>query len=93
MGIIVYFLKPETVDELGIENLVEEVIIDGKTYAFIACDATPNVESKDNLEIVLEENIDLLETARKEKLPIDIDIDELAEQIREKHVGKMQIYF
>jgi len=93
MGIVVYFLKPETVEELGIENLVEEVTIDGKTYAFITCDMTPNIEGEDNLEIVLEENIDLLQTARKEKLPINIDIDELVKQIREKNVGRMEIYF
>jgi len=93
MGIVVYFLKPETVEELGIEDLIEEVIIDGRTYAFITCDMEPNTVGEDNLETVLEQNIDLLEAARKEKLPIKVDVNELAEQIRKKSVGKIEIYF
>jgi len=38
----VFFLKPEDVRKLGIEDLIEFTVIDGKEYAFIPCDADQN---------------------------------------------------
>jgi len=38
MPAVIYFLKPEDAKSLGIEEIAETVDIDGKKYAFVACD-------------------------------------------------------
>jgi len=42
MPLKVFFLKPEDVKKLGIEDLVETTVIDGKEYAFLPCDIDQN---------------------------------------------------